>query len=92
MILAALAGNACDRGATADGAEPRDRRDRRDPAGEQAEFDRTRRPDIVIATIGLRPGEVVADVGAGTGLLTIHVAAAARMRPPQRMIAGAETS
>jgi tRNA A58 N-methylase Trm61 len=69
LALALLVG--CDRGAGADkkGPDPR-------LASEQAEFDRERRPDVVIATVGLRPGMEVADVGAGTGLLTIHVARA----------------
>ena len=42
---------------------------------EQA-FDRYRRPDLLIAALGLRGGERVADVGAGRGYLTIPLAAA----------------
>jgi SAM-dependent methyltransferase len=83
VILLALAGNGCDKGATADGSRS-EQRDHR-AADEQAEFDRTRRPDIVVATIGLKPGEVVADVGAGTGLLTVHVAQA--VQPGGRVVA-----
>src|SRR5688500_4475451 len=86
MCIAVAGSGGCDRGAT-DGAEakpsPRLRDARR--TDEQAEFDRQRRPDVVIATIGLRPGEVVADVGAGTGLLTTHVARA--VQPGGRVVA-----
>lgn len=69
-----------------EGAEQRNDRGP-DPrrAGEQADFDRERRPDVVIATIGLQPGDVVADVGAGTGLLTVHVARA--VSPGGRVVA-----
>src|SRR5688572_7013209 len=62
-----------------------DKRTEEKRAGEQAEFDRERRPDVVIATIGLKPGDVVADVGAGTGLLTVHVARA--VSPNGRVVA-----
>jgi precorrin-6B methylase 2 len=44
--------------------------------GEQARFDRERRPDLVVAALGIKPGSVVADIGAGTGLLTVHLARA----------------
>jgi precorrin-6B methylase 2 len=78
LALAAIAGAAaCDRGATADGKGPRgggavdSRR-----SNEQADFDRERRPDVVVEVAELRPGERVADVGAGTGLLTVHIARA----------------
>ena len=45
-------------------------------ADEQARFDRERRPELVIAAMNLTDGSVVADVGAGTGQLTVHVARA----------------
>lgn len=79
FLAIAIACGACDRGATADrrGADKR--------SDEQAEFDRERRPDVVIATIGLKPGDVVADIGAGTGLLTVHVARA--VAPGGRVVA-----
>jgi SAM-dependent methyltransferase len=79
FLVIAIACAACDRGATAD----RRAEDKR--SDEQAEFDRERRPDVVIATIGLEPGDVVADIGAGTGLLTVHVARA--VAPGGRVVA-----
>lgn len=38
--------------------------------------DRLSRPDQVIPTLALRPGQVVADVGAGSGYWTVHLAKA----------------
>ena len=43
---------------------------------DQTRFDRERQPEMIIRALGLRPGMVVADVGAGTGLLTAHLAKA----------------
>ena len=43
---------------------------------EQERFDRERRPDLIVAALDVKPGAVVADVGAGSGLLTVHVAKA----------------
>lgn len=82
LALVVLLAAACDRGG--DGA-PAKGSALPDHPGEQAEFDRERRPDVVIATIGLQPGDVVADVGAGTGLLTIHIARA--VSPGGRVVA-----
>jgi SAM-dependent methyltransferase len=69
LVVAITTLGACDGGG-------RSRKPDARPASEQAEFDRERRPDLILAAIDLRPGEVVADVGAGTGLLTVHVARA----------------
>ncbi|KAB2907167.1 MAG: class I SAM-dependent methyltransferase [Kofleriaceae bacterium] len=44
--------------------------------GDQALFDRDRQPEMIIRALGLAPGKYVADIGAGTGLLTVHVARA----------------
>ncbi|MBA3540659.1 MAG: class I SAM-dependent methyltransferase [Deltaproteobacteria bacterium] len=45
-------------------------------AREQAQFDAQRRPEKVIEALGIKPGSRVADIGAGSGLLTIHLARA----------------
>ena len=47
-----------------------------DSAREQARFDAERRPDKVVEALGIKPGSRVADVGAGSGLLTVHLARA----------------
>jgi cyclopropane fatty-acyl-phospholipid synthase-like methyltransferase len=47
-----------------------------DTQREQARFDAERRPEKVIEALNLKPGSRVADVGAGTGLLTVHLAKA----------------
>jgi precorrin-6B methylase 2 len=43
---------------------------------QQDRFDRERRPELVVAALGLAPGAVVADIGAGSGLMTVHLARA----------------
>ena len=43
---------------------------------EQARFDEERRPDLIVAALGIGPGARVADIGAGSGLLTLHLARA----------------
>jgi len=73
---------ACDREGS---SAPRDKGKAIEHRDEEAQFDRERRPDVVIATLGLAPGDVVADVGAGTGLLTVHVARA--VAPDGRVVA-----
>ena len=43
---------------------------------DQERFDEERRPDLIVAALGIGPGSRVADIGAGSGLLTVHLARA----------------
>ncbi len=43
---------------------------------EQARFDAERRPEKLVEALALKPGSRVADIGAGSGLLTVHLARA----------------
>ncbi len=43
---------------------------------EQTRFDADRRPDKIVEALGIGPGSRVADIGAGSGLLTVHLARA----------------
>lgn len=43
---------------------------------DQSRFDQERQPELLMNAIGIKPGMTVADVGAGTGLLTVHIARA----------------
>ncbi|MEZ4359713.1 MAG: class I SAM-dependent methyltransferase [Kofleriaceae bacterium] len=52
---------------------------------EQARFDEERRPDLIVAALGVGPGARVADIGAGSGLLTVHLARA--VRPSGKVVA-----
>jgi ubiquinone/menaquinone biosynthesis C-methylase UbiE len=54
-------------------------------AKEQARFDSERRPDKIIEALELKPGSRVADIGAGSGLLTVHLARA--VAPGGRVVA-----
>jgi ubiquinone/menaquinone biosynthesis C-methylase UbiE len=56
-----------------------------DSAREQARFDSERRPEKVVEALGIGPGSRVADIGAGSGLLTIHLARA--VAPNGRVVA-----
>jgi ubiquinone/menaquinone biosynthesis C-methylase UbiE len=76
LCLVVLA--ACERGAKKDeatgsgsGSVSED-----DSAREQARFDAERRPEKVVEALGIKPGSRVADIGAGSGLLTVHLARA----------------
>lgn len=56
-----------------------------DSAREQARFDAERRPDKVVEALGIGPGSKVADIGAGSGLMTVHLARA--VQPNGRVLA-----
>jgi ubiquinone/menaquinone biosynthesis C-methylase UbiE len=56
-----------------------------DSAKEQAQFDSERKPEEVVKALGLEPGMRVADVGAGSGLLTVHLARA--VKPNGKVVA-----
>jgi protein-L-isoaspartate O-methyltransferase len=47
-----------------------------DNAKEQARFDSERHPEKIIEALAIGPGARVADIGAGSGLLTVHLARA----------------
>jgi ubiquinone/menaquinone biosynthesis C-methylase UbiE len=72
-IVAALAAG-CGRN-EAEGEPPHEGRVD-DTAREQARFDAERRPDKIVEALAIGPGSRVADVGAGSGLLTVHLARA----------------
>jgi len=85
VLLALLLGTiACDRnhaeGHGGGSSAPRD-----DTAREQARFDRERNPKKVVEALKIGPGSRVADIGAGSGLLTIHLARA--VAPNGRVVA-----
>jgi 2-polyprenyl-3-methyl-5-hydroxy-6-metoxy-1,4-benzoquinol methylase len=62
--------------ASGSGSAPKTTDDNNNTAREQARFDAERRPEKVVEALGIKPGSRVADVGAGTGLLTVHLARA----------------
>lgn len=43
---------------------------------DQAKFDKERKPEAIVAALGIKPGSRVADIGASGGMLTIHLARA----------------
>ncbi len=49
-----------------------------DTEREQARFDAERKPDKVVEALGIKAGSKVADIGAGSGLLTVHLARAVK--------------
>ncbi|MFT3699206.1 MAG: class I SAM-dependent methyltransferase [Kofleriaceae bacterium] len=91
VLLLAVGLSSCDRGSTpqptpngsggsggsASSADVSDR--------EQTRFDQERRPEKVVEALGIGPGARVADIGAGSGLLTVHLARA--VAPDGRVIA-----
>ena len=75
-LIVAMAAIACDRGKPA--GEPQGSAGSTAPFddSEQARFDSERRPDKLVEALALKPGSRVADIGAGSGLLTVHLARA----------------
>jgi len=47
-----------------------------DSAKEQAHFDAERHPEKIVEALAIGPGARVADIGAGSGLMTVHLARA----------------
>src|SRR5688572_2503138 len=56
-----------------------------DVTKDQARFDAERKPEKVVEALKIGPGSRVADVGAGSGLLTVHLARA--VAPNGRVVA-----
>ncbi|MDB4963512.1 MAG: hypothetical protein JWP01_3511 [Myxococcales bacterium] len=75
LLLVAACGKKEDAGA-AGSTTSGSARSNDDTQREQARFDAERRPEKVIEALGIKAGSRVADVGAGTGLLTVHLARA----------------
>ncbi|HEX5060417.1 MAG TPA: class I SAM-dependent methyltransferase, partial [Kofleriaceae bacterium] len=77
VIVVLLLGASCEKkpaAGTGAGSQAAPKDD--EAAREQARFDAERRPDKVVEALGIKPGSIVADVGAGSGLLTVHLARA----------------
>jgi 2-polyprenyl-3-methyl-5-hydroxy-6-metoxy-1,4-benzoquinol methylase len=83
LLALLLCATACDRNQAAGQGGSGAAHD--DPAREQARFDKERNPAKVVEALKIGPGSRVADVGAGSGLLTIHLARA--VAPNGRVVA-----
>jgi precorrin-6B methylase 2 len=77
LVAFLLLASACEKKPAGGGATGSATTQQNDEAArEQARFDAERRPDKVVEALGIKPGSIVADVGAGSGLLTVHLARA----------------
>src|SRR5580765_5067182 len=56
-----------------------------DTEREQARFDAERKPEKVVEALNIHNGSRVADIGAGSGLLTVHLARA--VKPDGKVVA-----
>ena len=74
-LLVALLGN-CRCKKASDDPKPGSGTAAVDITKEQARFDAERKPEKVVEALRIGPGSRVADVGAGSGLLTVHLARA----------------
>jgi cyclopropane fatty-acyl-phospholipid synthase-like methyltransferase len=84
LCCAALAG--CERNEAAGGPSSGSGSSKADEtAKEQARFDQERKPEKIVEALGIKPGSRVADIGAGSGLLTVHLARA--VKPGGKVIA-----
>lgn len=83
LLALFLCAAACDRNQAAGQGSTGTVRD--EAAREQARFDKERNPARVVEALKIGPGSRVADVGAGSGLLTIHLARA--VAPSGRVVA-----
>ena len=83
LVLLAIAG--CGRNDADGDSSAASGRQSDDSAREQARFDAERRPEKVVEALGIGPGSRVADIGAGSGLLTVHLARA--VKPNGRVVA-----
>jgi ubiquinone/menaquinone biosynthesis C-methylase UbiE len=85
LLCVLLAAVGCDRNDAESGAVGVAGRMADDAARSQARFDAERRPEKLVEALGIGPGAVVADIGAGSGLLTVHLARA--VKPNGRVVA-----
>jgi ubiquinone/menaquinone biosynthesis C-methylase UbiE len=82
-LVVALAGCEKPDGEPSNGGSGKTRTE--DITREQARFDQERKPEKVVEALKIKPGSRVADIGAGSGLLTVHLARA--VAPNGRVVA-----
>jgi ubiquinone/menaquinone biosynthesis C-methylase UbiE len=85
LLLVLLVAASCERNEAKGDPRGSSTRPPGDTAREQARFDVERHPERVVEALGIGPGSKVADIGAGSGLLTVHLARA--VRPNGRVVA-----
>ncbi|HEY4240616.1 MAG TPA: methyltransferase [Kofleriaceae bacterium] len=74
VLVAGCARGEPDRDPPASVAEPGSE----DAQAEQARFDAERKPEKLVEALAIHPGSRVADIGCGSGLLTVHLARAVK--------------